>query len=214
MGAIEGAFGPQAWALAAMKKGGIEAIAKQFADAKSISGAIGKGVAKGAAVEGAEELVQNPIEQVAGYQDPTTRQAIGETLFGGAMGAIGGGVLGGGMAGVAYRQPDAAPTPPRLPILSQTRSAPSPIRRQGLSPRRRLRGCSLALCSRRQTNRPPSLCKRRVRTKRRRMEKRIRLMRERKAHPWRRILVREKRQYRRLPLRLLLASLGTPIRPK
>ncbi|MBK8117518.1 MAG: hypothetical protein IPK44_24845, partial [Candidatus Accumulibacter sp.] len=101
VGAIEGAYGPQAWALAAAKKGGIEALVKQFADAKSIPAAIGKGIMRGGAIEGAEELVQNPIEQVASYQDPTTRQAIGETLFGGAMGAIGGGVLGGGMGGFA-----------------------------------------------------------------------------------------------------------------
>jgi len=103
VGAIEGAFGPQAWALAAMKKGGIESIAKRFADAKSLPGAIGKGILKGGAIEGSEEIPQNVIEQVAGYRDPTTRQAIGETLLGGAMGAIGGGVLSGGMAGMAYR---------------------------------------------------------------------------------------------------------------
>ena len=102
VGAIEGSFGPQAWALAAMKKGGIEEVAKKFADAKSITGAIGKGFVKGAAVEGAEEVVQNPIEQVASYRDPTTKEAISETLFGGAMGALGGGVAGGGISGVAY----------------------------------------------------------------------------------------------------------------
>jgi hypothetical protein len=72
VGAIEGSFGPQAWALAAMKKGGIEAVAKNFAAAKSLPGFIGKGALKGAAVEGAEELVQNPVEQIASYQDPTT----------------------------------------------------------------------------------------------------------------------------------------------
>ena len=86
-----------------MKKGGIESIAKRFADAKSLPGAIGKGILKGGAIEGSEEIPQNVIEQVAGYRDPTTRQAIGETLLGGAMGAIGGGVLSGGMAGMAYR---------------------------------------------------------------------------------------------------------------
>ncbi len=115
VGYIENKFGPQAWAQAAMKKGGIEAIAKQLADAKSIPGAIGKGILRGGAIEGAEELVQNPIEQVAGYQDPTTRQAIGETLFGGAMGAVGGGVMGGGMGGFAKameKQPPAVQQPP------------------------------------------------------------------------------------------------------
>ncbi len=108
VGAIETAFGPQEWALAAMKKGGIEALAKKF-EAKTIAASIGKGFAKGAAVEGAEELVQNPIEQISGYQDPTTRKAIGETLFGGAMGAIGGGVVGGAMAGGATTYANHAP---------------------------------------------------------------------------------------------------------
>jgi len=100
VGLIESKFGPQEWALAAMKKGGIEALASKFAG-KSIPAAVGKGIAHGAAVEGAEELVQNPIEQLAGYQDPTTKANVLDTLHGGAMGAIGGGVLGGGMAGTA-----------------------------------------------------------------------------------------------------------------
>jgi hypothetical protein len=81
VGAIEGSFGPQAWALAAMKKGGIEAVAKNFAAAKSLPGFIGKGALKGAAVEGAEELVQNPVEQIASYQDPTTGESISDTAL-------------------------------------------------------------------------------------------------------------------------------------
>lgn len=51
---------------------------------------------RAAVSEGAEELVQNPIEQYAGYQDPTSPESVDETLFGGAMGAIGGGVFGAG----------------------------------------------------------------------------------------------------------------------
>ena len=102
VGLIESKFGPQEWALAAMKKGGIEELAKRLVPTgASIPAAIGKGIAHGAAVEGAEELVQNPIEQLSGYQDPTTKANILDTLHGGAMGAIGGGVLGGGMAGTA-----------------------------------------------------------------------------------------------------------------
>ncbi|MBK8113561.1 MAG: hypothetical protein IPK44_02965, partial [Candidatus Accumulibacter sp.] len=100
VGAIEGGLWSASMGACCREKGGIEALVKQFADAKSIPAAIGKGIMRGGAIEGAEELVQNPIEQVASYQDPTTRQAIGETLFGGAMGAIGGGVMGGGMGGL------------------------------------------------------------------------------------------------------------------
>jgi hypothetical protein len=115
VGAIEGSFGPQAWALAAMKKGGIEAVAKNFAAAKSLPGFIGKGALKGAAVEGAEELVQNPVEQIASYQDPTTGESISDTAFSGAMGAIGGGVLGGSLAGVSYGSREQQPTTQQQP---------------------------------------------------------------------------------------------------
>ena len=73
-------------------------------------------------------------------------------------------------------------------------------------PGRRLPENCLELTNKCGRNRPRQPLRRRM--------KRIRLMRERKAHPWRRILVREKRQYRRLPLRLLPVSLGTPIQPK
>ena len=120
VGAIEGSFGPQAWALAAMKKGGIEAVAKNFAAAKSLPGFIRKGALKGAAVEGAEELVQNPVEQIASYQDPTTGESLSDTALSGAMGAIGGGVLGGGMAGVSYGAREQQPT-------TQQQPAPQPV---------------------------------------------------------------------------------------
>jgi hypothetical protein len=137
VGAIEGAYGPQAWALAAAKKGGIEALVKQFADAKSIPAAIGKGIMRGGAIEGAEELVQNPIEQVASYQDPTTRQAIGETLFGGAMGAIGGGVMGGGMAGAAKALAPVqqnVPPPAESPTVAPPSTAPTTAVPPNVSP--------------------------------------------------------------------------------
>ena len=58
-----------------------------------------QGYCNGAAAEGAgEELVQNPIEQLSGYQDPTTKANILDTLHGSAMGAIGGVVSWCGMA--------------------------------------------------------------------------------------------------------------------
>lgn len=100
VGAIEQAFGPQQWALAALTKEGRVQLAKKFA-ATSLPGAIGKGVVKGAAIEGAEELAQNPIEQLAAFDNPTTPENLKETAFGGAMGAIGGGVLGGGIPVIA-----------------------------------------------------------------------------------------------------------------
>ena len=50
---------------------------------------------KAGVVEGLEELAQNPIEQIAAYKDPTTGENIQETLFGGAMGVLGGLGLGG-----------------------------------------------------------------------------------------------------------------------
>jgi len=109
VGLIENKFGPQEWALGAMTKAGRDQLAEKFA-AKTLTGSIAKGVATGAAVEGAEELVQNPVEQLASYQDPTTRESLAETAFGGAMGAIGGGLVGGPMAGLS-RRPDVAIVP-------------------------------------------------------------------------------------------------------
>lgn len=94
-------FGPQEWALKALTKEGRAKLAEKFA-ANSVAGSIGKGVARGAAVEGAEELAQNPVEQLAAYQDPTTAENVQDTLFGGAMGFLGGGVFGGGV-GAASR---------------------------------------------------------------------------------------------------------------
>lgn len=100
VGAVESKFGPQEWAMSALTKEGRKKVTEKFA-AKTLAGSVGKGLAKGAAVEGAEELAQNPIEQVAAYQDPTTAENLKDTAFGGAMGAIGGGVMGGGFGAVS-----------------------------------------------------------------------------------------------------------------
>lgn len=101
VGLIENKFGPQQWALKALSQEGRKQLGEKFA-AKTLAGSLGKGAAKGAAVEGAEELVQNPIEQLASYQNPTTAENLQDTAFSGAMGALGGGVFGGGM-GAASR---------------------------------------------------------------------------------------------------------------
>lgn len=109
VGLVENRFGPQEWALSAMTKAGRDQLAEKFA-AKTLTGSIAKGVGTGAAVEGAEELVQNPIEQLASYQDPRTPENIADTAFGATMGAIGGGVVGGPMAGLSHRpQPVTVP---------------------------------------------------------------------------------------------------------
>lgn len=50
-------------------------------------------IAKGAGEEGATETIQNVIEQVAGGADPTTKQAVLETLEAGLVGAFGGTVF-------------------------------------------------------------------------------------------------------------------------
>lgn len=49
-----------------------------------------KATGRSMAEEGAEEMIQSPMEQYAGYKDPTSAQSVDETVFGGAMGAIGG----------------------------------------------------------------------------------------------------------------------------
>ena len=102
VGLIENKFGPQEWALSAMTKTGRGQLAEKFA-AKTATGSFGKGLATGAAVEGAEELVQNPIEQFAAFQDPTTPGNVADTVFSGAMGVIGGGLVGGPIAGLTHR---------------------------------------------------------------------------------------------------------------
>jgi hypothetical protein len=116
VGAIETKFGPQNWALSAMTKEGRAMLAEKFA-ATTLTGSIAKGVATGAAVEGAEELVQNPIEQLAGYDDPTSKESLKETAFGGAMGAIGGGVLGGGFGVTGRTGKQQAPEPDPVPSI-------------------------------------------------------------------------------------------------
>lgn len=105
VGAIETKFGPQNWALGAMTKEGRAALAAKFAET-TLAKAIGYGTLKGGAIEGAEELVQNPVEQLASYDNPLTKKNLQETAFSGAMGAIGGGALGGGM-GATLRYADA-----------------------------------------------------------------------------------------------------------
>lgn len=102
VGAIESKFGPQEWALKAMTKEGRTALAEKFA-ANSLMGSVAKGAAKGAGIEGAEELAQNPIEQLAAGDNPLTAENLKDTAFSGVMGALGGGVFGAG-AGAGFRQ--------------------------------------------------------------------------------------------------------------
>lgn len=122
VGAIESRFGPEAWGSKMLTEAGRNEVAKLFA-AKTLPQAVAKGAVRGAAVEGAEELAQNPVEQLAAFQNPLTAEALKDTAFSGAMGALGGGVLGGG-TGAASRylpkKPDVAPgnqpaEPPKAP---------------------------------------------------------------------------------------------------
>lgn len=111
VGAIESRFGPEAWGSKMLTEAGRKEVAKLFA-AKTLPKAVAKGAVRGAAVEGAEELAQNPVEQLAAFQNPLTAEALKDTAFSGAMGALGGGVLGGG-TGAASRylpkKPDVDP---------------------------------------------------------------------------------------------------------
>lgn len=129
VGAIETKFGPQEWALSALTKEGRAALAEKFAET-TLAKSIGFGALKGAAIEGGEELVQNPIEQLASYDDPTTRESLKDTAFGGAMGALGGGVLGGGAGamfsgGKQTAQDTKTPESPAAPL--QIGNTPDPM---------------------------------------------------------------------------------------
>jgi len=106
VGAIEQKFGPQDWATKLVTKEGRDQLAKMMAST-TLKGAVVKGAGKGALVEGAEELVQNPVEQLAAYDNPLTKESLEETALGGVMGAIGGGVAGGAFGGGARRSPQA-----------------------------------------------------------------------------------------------------------
>lgn len=92
VGAIE-KFGPEGWAVAAMNKDARKALVGKFAGTGTLQ-RMGMAGAKGAAVEGSTEMVQNPIEQWASGDNPLTPAALKDTLFAGAMGAIGGGTVG------------------------------------------------------------------------------------------------------------------------
>jgi len=122
VGLIENKFGPQEWALSAMTKEGRAQLAKKFA-AATLTGSIAKGGARGAIVEGSEELVQNPIEQAAAFDNPLTPENLRDTAFSGAMGAIGGGVLGGG-AGASFRASQAPAPKPIEQVAAEVMQSP------------------------------------------------------------------------------------------
>jgi hypothetical protein len=92
VGALE-KFGVEGWATAALNKDARKALVAKFAGA-STAQRVGLSALRGGAVEGATELLQNPIEQLAAGDNPLTAQAVGDTLFAGAIGAIGGGTVG------------------------------------------------------------------------------------------------------------------------
>lgn len=109
VGLIETKFGPQQWALSALTKEGRAKLAEKFAETGILKG-LGYGALKGGAIEGAEELAQNPVEQLAAFDNPLTPENLKETAFGGTMGAIGGGVLGGGTGTAVNLMPKASVT--------------------------------------------------------------------------------------------------------
>lgn len=92
VGAIE-KFGPEGWAVAALNRDARKALVGKFT-APTTLGRMGMAGGKGALVEGATEMLQNPIEQMAAGDNPLTAEALKDTLFAGAMGAIGGGTVG------------------------------------------------------------------------------------------------------------------------
>lgn len=92
VGAIE-KFGPEGWAVAALNRDARKALVGKFT-APTTLGRMGMAGGKGALVEGATEMIQNPIEQAAAGDNPLDPAALKGTLFAGAMGAIGGGTVG------------------------------------------------------------------------------------------------------------------------
>lgn len=136
VGLIESKLGPNKWAEMALSKQGRDALAEKFV-ANSLAGSIAKGAAKGAAIEGAEEIAQNPIEQLASYQNPLTAENLKDTAFSGVMGALGGGVLG-GASGAAFRgnhvTPTQQPAPTFDPAIQQQMLADQEQEALGINP--------------------------------------------------------------------------------
>jgi hypothetical protein len=122
VGLIEGKFGPESWALALFNKNARNALAEKFV-AKSLGGSIAKAGVTGAAVEGAEELVQNPIEQMSAGDNPLDSKNIQDTLFGGAMGALGGAGAG-SVFGMVRNKPASQVTPDDLKAATDEVLAP------------------------------------------------------------------------------------------
>lgn len=103
VGAIENLGGIQRLAGINRAAPGIQETVNSFG--KTPWRTVGKTVGRSMLEEGAEELAQNPIEQWAGYKDPTTSQNLYETALGGAMGALGGlgfGAYHGGRSGMQH----------------------------------------------------------------------------------------------------------------
>jgi hypothetical protein len=96
VGWMENRFGLQKLLKLGATKGEIAAAARETErDAVRAFGATPvrtalKEAGKTVGGEGLEELAQNPVEQLSGYRDPTTRANIEETAFGGVVGALGG----------------------------------------------------------------------------------------------------------------------------
>lgn len=94
-----------------------------------------KSIARGAAEEGVTEMGQQALGRWGAHKDLGSQQAIDEYLFSGAMGALGGGVMGGGHYGVqkmlgapSQPQPPAGIAPPAAPATTPPAvSAPSTL---------------------------------------------------------------------------------------
>ena len=100
-------FGPEGWATAALSnKGARKALVEKFA-APTTLGRMGMAGGKGALIEGATEMLQNPIEQAAAGDNPLAAEALRDTMFAGAMGAIGGGTVGSVFGIVREKAPNA-----------------------------------------------------------------------------------------------------------
>ena len=99
-------FGPEGWATAALNKDARKALIGKFTGTTTL-GRMGMAGGKGALIEGTTEMIQNPIEQMASGDNPLTAEALKDTMFAGAMGAIGGGTVGSLFGTIRDKAPNA-----------------------------------------------------------------------------------------------------------
>ena len=87
------------------KEGAKQAAATTYGAAlrNLVTGPVARTALRSSVTEAGEELLQNPIEQAAAFQNPLAPESLQETAFGAAMGLLGGAGVGGAFGALTPR---------------------------------------------------------------------------------------------------------------